>query len=1301
MNKKRKKSVCRSLLALVMALCLLVSVGTPALAEESEVSIASVVFTEEVRTLAEGLSPFYIMANSRYTLVYADGTEDAGNESESAGTPVYSRDAWMHRVDSYGNRFYMRLLDENGELLSNQASASVAPGVYTLQCALNEEFTDAVSQTIQVTALEDSVVGTLTEGKNFVVGTPYDFRDCYTFTPSVSGTYTVRNFSSVEIRYRDGAEIGSLTCLGSGDGVTLEAGTVYYFSFVGTVWNERTWEMSDHYTVTLDYALGITGVRITPDAVFAEQTYPQDLLHALEYTVQYQDGTEEASVSGSEGQTWEYYMSRCDSRGSVLYLRLCDADGVVRIGDEEDQEPLVAGNYTAEIAPDEDFSQVLASETVRVASAEESAAGELKVGTNTVTAANTYETWYTFQPPKTQEYSITGIYDVKLLHRDGGQTVVHSYHSPAAIVELKAGVTYYLSFVGERFEGYRYDIQILSKFPKLSSISFSQSLVSVDVTAEAAYLIRQAGFTMHYSGGYKDAEFRGDADDDVETADYIIRKDRYGNQIFLRLLDEDGALAAPHDELWTEVSEGRYTVQAALDEDFTKAVTSCRLNVKEPRPADLDMQVRGTLHEGDNTLTVREHAESSAKKYYQLTLKTGGSFVISTDSGTYALFYAKDGEEKLTRQEGTELKAGITYYVEVAEDATRFSLYRPKELTRVELNAARTELEGCTVGRLLSSTVYRTVYSTGETAQGTDAKGRELSKWDDIAAFCDKYNNMVYLQLLDANHKPLKRSIRLTPGSYTLEAATNLEFQHPVRQTVTIAAIHKTSAEDLQLGRNTVRFSTDTQTIYYRLTSRQARSYVLLWQEDAYRNVSDMVYCKEAGQAAYTQQILGWSDWLETKADSEYLFAFYNNGSDGKTSMELELREVEEHDLTVGKNTVRYYDSSGDNKVHYYFFQTDHIEDYSIESFDGLLYLYYEQNGHKCSISGKTRLHAVPGITYQYVFDRKEGSTKNETTFALVKVPHVKSITLSEKASQMVAGIYKADEILNQIGTWVKNDSSAQPIDLRNTGNSWFPLEESIFDVGHARNCLYYDLEEDRFLYAYVTKDGKAVSYRKPLQAGTYQVTFAVEEKAYDDFDDETKEKIYAYTTEETVVGTAEFTLREPTIQTNAQNDAIVLKTGQSTSGLRISGLAEGDSIKSITNSNSKAVALSKVNLQKGTCTLTAKKLTGAKGKSVLTITLNSGLVKKLNISVQKSAVKTGKITVVQKTIRLKKGEKAKVGATVWPFTSTEKVTYTVKNKALASVSSKGVLTAKAKGKTTLTIRSGTKKCTVNVEITK
>ena len=166
-----------------------------------------------------------------------------------------------------------------------------------------------------------------------------------------------------------------------------------------------------------------------------------------------------------------------------------------------------------------------------------------------------------------------------------------------------------------------------------------------------------------------------------------------------------------------------------------------------------------------------------------------------------------------------------------------------------------------------------------------------------------------------------------------------------------------------------------------------------------------------------------------------------------------------------------------------------------------------------------------------------------------------------------------------------------------------------------------------------------------------------------------------------------------PTATVNAST--VTLKAKQSTKGLKVTGLAKGDSVATWKSTNTKVFTV-KGNAD-GSCTLTGKK----KGSAKLEITLASGLTKTVTVKVQKTAVKTSKVKVAEKKLTVKKGEKASLKATVAPFTSAQKLTYTSSNKKVATVSKDGVVTAKKAGTAKIAVKSGSKKVTVTITVPK
>ena len=148
------------------------------------------------------------------------------------------------------------------------------------------------------------------------------------------------------------------------------------------------------------------------------------------------------------------------------------------------------------------------------------------------------------------------------------------------------------------------------------------------------------------------------------------------------------------------------------------------------------------------------------------------------------------------------------------------------------------------------------------------------------------------------------------------------------------------------------------------------------------------------------------------------------------------------------------------------------------------------------------------------------------------------------------------------------------------------------------------------------------------------------------------------------------------------------LKVKQSTTAVKVT-MEKGDSITSWKSSNTKIVTVSRTG-----------KITGKKaGTATVTVTLKSGVSKSFKVKVTKAAVKTKSIKLNMKKVTLKKGKKATLAVALSPITTREKVRFSTSNKKVATVSSKGVIQARRKGKATITVRVGTRKATCKVTV--
>lgn len=161
----------------------------------------------------------------------------------------------------------------------------------------------------------------------------------------------------------------------------------------------------------------------------------------------------------------------------------------------------------------------------------------------------------------------------------------------------------------------------------------------------------------------------------------------------------------------------------------------------------------------------------------------------------------------------------------------------------------------------------------------------------------------------------------------------------------------------------------------------------------------------------------------------------------------------------------------------------------------------------------------------------------------------------------------------------------------------------------------------------------------------------------------------------------------KPTIKINTKK--IALQRGQSTTKVKVSGLAYGDKISSWSSSN-KLVKVSK----------NGKIMAGKKtGKATVTVKLKSGKKASVSVKVQKSVVAATKITVKPSSISIKVGKTYKLKPEISPLTCIQKIRYASSNKKVASVSSSGVVKGKKKGKCKIKISCGKKVKYVTISV--
>lgn len=166
----------------------------------------------------------------------------------------------------------------------------------------------------------------------------------------------------------------------------------------------------------------------------------------------------------------------------------------------------------------------------------------------------------------------------------------------------------------------------------------------------------------------------------------------------------------------------------------------------------------------------------------------------------------------------------------------------------------------------------------------------------------------------------------------------------------------------------------------------------------------------------------------------------------------------------------------------------------------------------------------------------------------------------------------------------------------------------------------------------------------------------------------------------------------KPVLKLNATK--IPLKVKQTTKAVVLkSSSIKGDKLKSATSSNKK-IAVATV--KKGKLRITGRK----KGTATITVVSAGGGTAKIKVKVQKKKVVTKSLKFDSKRLTLKKGKRATLTITRKPITGTEKLTFTSSNKKVATVTKKGVIRARRKGKAAIAVKSANgKKAVLKVTV--
>ena len=143
------------------------------------------------------------------------------------------------------------------------------------------------------------------------------------------------------------------------------------------------------------------------------------------------------------------------------------------------------------------------------------------------------------------------------------------------------------------------------------------------------------------------------------------------------------------------------------------------------------------------------------------------------------------------------------------------------------------------------------------------------------------------------------------------------------------------------------------------------------------------------------------------------------------------------------------------------------------------------------------------------------------------------------------------------------------------------------------------------------------------------------------------------------------------------------MQVNKTSTALKVKSSSRGDTVRKWTSLNKKVAAV-----DKKTGKITAKSV----GYTYITVTMKSGVSAKCKVIVQENAVATKKVLFGAKSIEIKNGKSKKLQVLRTPISANDKLEFTSSREKVAVVNSKGKVTAKSIGSTTITVKTATGK---------
>ncbi len=172
------------------------------------------------------------------------------------------------------------------------------------------------------------------------------------------------------------------------------------------------------------------------------------------------------------------------------------------------------------------------------------------------------------------------------------------------------------------------------------------------------------------------------------------------------------------------------------------------------------------------------------------------------------------------------------------------------------------------------------------------------------------------------------------------------------------------------------------------------------------------------------------------------------------------------------------------------------------------------------------------------------------------------------------------------------------------------------------------------------------------------------------------------------VKGTCKVTVADVTLNAST----IAVQVGKTTNALKVATKSpSNDTVKTWASSDKKIATVTSKGVIKGI----------KKGSATITVTMKSGAKATCKVTVQTAKVVTKSLKISDSKLTVLTGKKATLTVARNPISATEKITWSSSNSKVATVDSKGVVTAKKAGTVKITAKSSNGKnvkCTVTVK---